>query len=154
MPADLQSAPFGLSGTPPRWIMSPTSQRAGDGSRTHYLLITSQLLCQVSYASEKTILRRSRVPVLFKRRASYTERPLASSEFHSTTRGLTSSRGGGVGGGGAVGGGVAGGAVGPGTSSLRSSSICSFDLRTQSFCTPTRSAMSTFFSCTAIAFCK
>src|SRR3954454_13057517 len=51
MPADLQSAPFGRSGTPPQF-----SQRAGDGNRTHYLLITSQLLCQVSYDSETTTI--------------------------------------------------------------------------------------------------
>ncbi len=35
---DLQSAPFGRSGNPPK-------NGAGDGSRTNNLLITNQLLC-------------------------------------------------------------------------------------------------------------
>ena len=39
---DLQSAPFGRSGTLPG---------AGDGTRTRNLLITNQLLCQLSYTS-------------------------------------------------------------------------------------------------------
>lgn len=45
-PADLQSAPFGHSGTP------PTNFKVGAGreSRTPDLLITSQLLYQLSYA--------------------------------------------------------------------------------------------------------
>ena len=42
--ADLQSAPFGRSGTPPH-------HGADDGTRTRNLLITNQLLCQLSYAS-------------------------------------------------------------------------------------------------------
>src|SRR5688572_14262487 len=50
-PADLQSAPFGHSGTPPD-LSEPVCQRAGGRTRTDYLLITNQLLCQVSYASE------------------------------------------------------------------------------------------------------
>ncbi len=41
---DLQSAPFGHSGTPPL-------HGAGDGTRTRNLLITNQLLCQLSYTS-------------------------------------------------------------------------------------------------------
>ena len=41
---DLQSAPFGHSGTSP-YI------GAGDWNRTHNLLITNQLLCLLSYAS-------------------------------------------------------------------------------------------------------
>ncbi|MDF2840819.1 MAG: hypothetical protein K0Q99_1591 [Clostridia bacterium] len=41
---DLQSAPFGRSGTPP-------NSGAGDGTRTRDLLITSQLLYQLSYTS-------------------------------------------------------------------------------------------------------
>ena len=41
---DLQSVPFGRSGTCP-YI------GAGDWNRTHNLLITSQLLCQLSYTS-------------------------------------------------------------------------------------------------------
>ncbi len=41
---DLQSAPFGHSGTPP-YI------GAGDGTRTRDLLITNQLLYQLSYTS-------------------------------------------------------------------------------------------------------
>ena len=46
--ADLQSAPFGHSGTYPYKICG-----AGDGTRTRNLLITNQLLCQLSYASTK-----------------------------------------------------------------------------------------------------
>ncbi len=41
---DLQSAPFGHSGTPPK-------NGAGDGTRTRDLLITNQLLYQLSYTS-------------------------------------------------------------------------------------------------------
>ncbi len=41
---DLQSAPFGRSGTLP--------YGAGDGTRTRDLLITNQLLYQLSYTSE------------------------------------------------------------------------------------------------------
>ena len=44
--ADLQSAPFGHSGTYPYEI-----DGAGDGTRTRNLLITNQLLCQLSYTS-------------------------------------------------------------------------------------------------------
>ena len=43
--ADLQSAPFGHSGTCPYKI------GAGEGNRTRNLLITNQLLCQLSYTS-------------------------------------------------------------------------------------------------------
>ncbi len=43
---DLQSVPFGHSGTPP-------NHGAGDGTRTRNLLITNQLLCQLSYASRR-----------------------------------------------------------------------------------------------------
>ena len=43
--ADLQSAPFGHSGTYPYEV------GAGEGNRTRNLLITNQLLCQLSYAS-------------------------------------------------------------------------------------------------------
>ena len=42
---DLQSAPFGHSGTPPYLY------GAGDGTRTRNLLITNQLLYQLSYTS-------------------------------------------------------------------------------------------------------
>ena len=42
---DLQSVPFGRSGTCPYY-------GAGDWNRTHNLLITSQLLCQLSYTSK------------------------------------------------------------------------------------------------------
>ena len=44
-PADLQSAPFGHSGTYPYEI------GAGNRNRTYNLLITNQLLCLLSYAS-------------------------------------------------------------------------------------------------------
>ena len=46
-PADLQSAPFAARDTDPS---GSWSFLAGDGTRTHNLLITSQLLCQLSYA--------------------------------------------------------------------------------------------------------
>ena len=47
--ADLQSAPFGHSGT------YPYDVGAGEGNRTPNLLITNQLLCQLSYASTKLL---------------------------------------------------------------------------------------------------
>jgi hypothetical protein len=43
VPADLQSAPFGQLGYPSSFY------GADDGTRTRNLLITSQLLCQLSY---------------------------------------------------------------------------------------------------------
>ena len=45
-PTDLQSVPFSHSGIPPR-----CRSKAGDGTRTRNLLITNQLLCQLSYTS-------------------------------------------------------------------------------------------------------
>ena len=51
--ADLQSAPFGHSGTYPYDIPLDPEGGAGDGTRTRNLLITNQLLCQLSYASTK-----------------------------------------------------------------------------------------------------
>ena len=61
--ADLQSAPFGHSGTYPRmdFPLDPKGG-AGDGTRTRNLLITNQLLCQLSYASTKLF---ERVPFPF-----------------------------------------------------------------------------------------
>ena len=52
---DLQSAPFGHSGTLPYLIRSFRYGffGAGERSRTINLLITNQLLCQLSYASKK-----------------------------------------------------------------------------------------------------
>ena len=69
-PADLQSAPFGHSGTSPYFIFAAACSLIGagrryfastlgqsgtngadDGTRTRNLLITNQLLCQLSYAS-------------------------------------------------------------------------------------------------------
>ncbi|CDG15984.1 conserved hypothetical protein [Xenorhabdus innexi] len=47
--ADLQSAPFGRSGTPPFQIFNG----AGTKNRTRDLLITSQLLYHLSYAGIK-----------------------------------------------------------------------------------------------------
>ncbi len=47
LPADLQSAPFGQLG-----YSSKRCYGAGDGTRTRNLLITSQLLCQLSYAGK------------------------------------------------------------------------------------------------------
>ena len=49
-PTDLQSAPFGRSGTPPGF-------GAGDGTRTRNLLITNQLLYRLSYASERLLYK-------------------------------------------------------------------------------------------------
>jgi hypothetical protein len=77
-PADLQSAPFGHLGTPPQYVKEhrntpgiPTGYPldilgclprvseypigAGDGTRTRNLLITNQLLYQLSYASDLAI---------------------------------------------------------------------------------------------------
>ena len=51
--ADLQSAPFGHSGTYPYDVPLDPKGGAGDGTRTRNLLITNQLLCQLSYASTK-----------------------------------------------------------------------------------------------------
>jgi hypothetical protein len=45
VPTDLQSAPFSHLGIPPYIRLSG----ADDGTRTRNLLITSQLLCQLSY---------------------------------------------------------------------------------------------------------
>ena len=56
---DLQSAPFGRSGTHPRkviwnWLFGFQGNfGAGDGTRTRNLLITNQLLCQLSYTSQQ-----------------------------------------------------------------------------------------------------
>ena len=52
--ADLQSAPFGHSGTYPYDIPLDPKGGAGDGTRTRNLLITNQLLCQLSYTSKST----------------------------------------------------------------------------------------------------
>ena len=46
---DLQSVPFGRSGTCPLMILN---FGAGDWNRTRNLLITNQLLCQLSYTSK------------------------------------------------------------------------------------------------------
>ena len=48
--ADLQSAPFGRSGTHPQ-IKLENYNGAGEGTRTPALLITNQLLYQLSYTS-------------------------------------------------------------------------------------------------------
>ena len=50
---DLQSAPFGHSGTLPYYRDKLTLSQfgAGDGTRTRDLLITNQLLYQLSYTS-------------------------------------------------------------------------------------------------------
>ena len=50
MTTDLQSVPFGRSGIPPDEELL-FSTGADDGTRTRNLLITSQLLYQLSYAS-------------------------------------------------------------------------------------------------------
>ena len=55
MPADLQSAPVGHLGTPPAITLLFTTAHlaagAGGGNRTRDLLLTRQLLYQLSYAS-------------------------------------------------------------------------------------------------------
>ena len=54
---DLQSVPFGRSGIPPDIEACKNFNRgAGDGTRTRNLLITSQLLCQLSYASVASVI--------------------------------------------------------------------------------------------------
>ena len=52
--ADLQSAPFGHSGTYPYEV------GAGEGNRTRNLLITNQLLCQLSYTSRRSMVSEER----------------------------------------------------------------------------------------------
>ena len=54
VPTDLQSAPFGHSGTPPYKTPGTAllSGGADDGTRTRNLLITNQLLCQLSYVGK------------------------------------------------------------------------------------------------------
>ena len=47
--SDLQSDPFGRSGICPYLRCSSFRCGAGDWTRTHNLLITNQLLCQLSY---------------------------------------------------------------------------------------------------------
>ena len=57
--ADLQSVPFGLSGIPPNLFSSlPLLIRvkADNRTRTDNLLITNQLLCQLSHIGMYTIL--------------------------------------------------------------------------------------------------
>ena len=56
--ADLQSVPFGLSGIPPNLFSSfPLLLRvkADNRTRTDNLLITNQLLCQLSYIGTNSI---------------------------------------------------------------------------------------------------
>ena len=48
VPTDLQSAPFGHSGTPPYEVLKKGCG-AGGRTRTPDLLITNQLLCQLSH---------------------------------------------------------------------------------------------------------
>ena len=47
--SDLQSDPFGRSGICPYYLICCG---AGDWTRTHNLLITNQLLCQLSYTGK------------------------------------------------------------------------------------------------------
>ena len=49
LPTDLQSAPFGHSGIPPYSNLRAKKCGADDGTRTRNLLITNQLLYQLSY---------------------------------------------------------------------------------------------------------
>ena len=51
VPADLQSVPFGHSGIPPQ---------ANDRTRTDNLLITSQLLCQLSHVGASLVSSKRR----------------------------------------------------------------------------------------------
>ena len=54
-PADLQSAPFGHSGTSPLWGPVCSHSGASEGNRTPDPLITNQLLCHLSYAGSQII---------------------------------------------------------------------------------------------------
>ena len=54
-PADLQSAPFGHSGTSPLWGPVWSYSGASEGNRTPDPLITNQLLCHLSYAGSLVI---------------------------------------------------------------------------------------------------
>jgi hypothetical protein len=54
-PADLQSAPFGHSGTSP----SSRPHGASEGNRTPDPLITNQLLCHLSYAGHNLLKKQS-----------------------------------------------------------------------------------------------
>ena len=56
LPADLQSVPFGHSGNPPNTICNLNTGGAGGRTRTPDLLITNQLLYQLSYTSILTML--------------------------------------------------------------------------------------------------
>ena len=56
MPTDLQSAPFGHSGTPPYISTVLNFFGAGERNRTINLLITNQLLCRLSYTSKSNEL--------------------------------------------------------------------------------------------------
>ena len=49
VPADLQSVPFGHSGIRPYLYIVFISRKADDRTRTDNLLITNQLLCQLSH---------------------------------------------------------------------------------------------------------
>ena len=52
LPADLQSVPFGHSGNPPNtYLIVHAHDGAGGRTRTPDLLITNQLLYQLSYTS-------------------------------------------------------------------------------------------------------
>ena len=56
VPTDLQSAPFGHSGTLPHILYSIVNKNgAGGRTRTPDLLITNQLLYQLSYTSVSTL---------------------------------------------------------------------------------------------------
>ena len=55
-PADLQSAPFDRSGTPPAHLIQ-TITGAGEGTRTPNRLITNEMLYQLSYASSQRSIK-------------------------------------------------------------------------------------------------
>ena len=57
MTADLQSAPFGRSGTLPNIQLRYLVGGAGGRTRTPDLLITNQLLYQLSYTSTRVLQR-------------------------------------------------------------------------------------------------
>ena len=67
---DLQSAPFGHSGTHPYYQLI-NQLKADDRTRTDNLLITSQLLCQLShigilsYSMQSYVLRPTALPIKF-----------------------------------------------------------------------------------------
>ena len=72
-PADLQSAAFDRSANSPRYqfLTNSLGAGAGDGTRTRDLLITNQLLYQLSYASKTSNFQRHDEPRESEQRTSF-----------------------------------------------------------------------------------